>query len=305
MTHITCPSKEHTMNPIKLSLTIITALLMLNACGTSTPSNSLSSEEAIAIGESVAIEAEDAVSELVIDDALDSLGLAASSAVISPKLTLPACAIPNPNPPADQDGDGVATNATYTYSCNKTGAGGRTFNLTGSKVVTDPNGASATNTTPGFDMTINNLILEVKKANGSPDYRTTRNGTRNPRINAGGIRHQHSLTTLLEVPGKQQATIVNNWLMIFNTAAGQFILPGQRLPDGDVNVTGVYSFTRAGKNYTLNLTTTVNLQHQRACAGQRFVAGKLKGALSGTGPTGTITIEFQPCGTAPIVTYTL
>jgi hypothetical protein len=66
------------MSPIKHGLTIITALLMLNACGSSPPSNSLSSEEASAIGESVAIETEDAVSELVIDDALNSLGLAAS-----------------------------------------------------------------------------------------------------------------------------------------------------------------------------------------------------------------------------------
>lgn len=190
------------MNTIKYSLTIITALLMLNACGSSTPANTLNSEEATAIGESIAIEAEDAVSELVIDDALDPVGLAASSRSINPTLVLPACATPNPAVPADQDGDGVATNATYTYNCNKTAAGGRTLNLTGSKVVSDPNGATASNTTPGFDMTINNLVLEVKKANGTPDYRATRNGTRNPRINAGGIRHQHSLTTILEVPGR-------------------------------------------------------------------------------------------------------
>ena len=291
------------MNTMKLGLTAVIAALTLAACGTGNPGNALSTEESSALGESIGIEVEDAVSEIVVDDALDSFGLASSSATLTPA-ALPACATPNPNPPADQDGDGVATNAVYTYNCVKVGPAGRTYTLTGSKTVSDPNGSSASNTTPGFDMTINNFVLEVKKPNGSPDYRATRNGTRNPRINAGGIRHQHSLTTILEVPGKQQATIVNNWLMVFNTAAGQVIQPGQRLPDGDVTVTGVYSFTRAGKVFTLNLTTVTNLQHQRACVGQRFVAGKLQGALSGTGPTGTVTVEFKPCGTAPTVTYT-
>ena len=282
------------------SLVALVAVLALTACGSSGGSNTAGFND---IGEDFAEDIGAAMDEFTFADATSPK---ASAASVSSQ-ALPACIITNPNPPTDSDGDGMPNQATLTYTnCTRIGGAGNVWTMNGSRIFSDPDGSSATNTTAGFDMQIVSpgFVFEKRTPGGVLLKKMTRNGNRAPRLNAGTIRLQHSLTTLIERPSGLLATNVNNLLMIFTPAAGQAIAFNQPLPNGTVTITGSFSHTRGATNYNVNVSTPSALQHGAACASQRFVGGQLRLVFSGTGPVGTLDISFNACGTAPTLVFT-
>jgi predicted small secreted protein len=280
----------------------ILVLLALAACNPS--SGGLTSEESTEIGETLAVEAEDAASGITIDDLGNKVGglsLEGSPLVLQAVSTqaLPSC-INNSNP-GDTDSDGIPDNTTFTYNCTKTGAAGRSVTVTGQRKIVDPDTAIP-NTVKGFDMDIIGLVHEFKNAAGNTVLKHTRNGTRQPRLSANLLQFKHQLTTLREKTGQAQATIVNNLNLAFTPASGLQINFGQPLPSGTVELTGNFSYTKGANARNVVVTTLSPLQHDSACASQRFVGGGLQAVVGGTGASGTITIAFQSCGNAPIIT---
>lgn len=278
-------------------------LLALAACSTG-GSGGLTSEESTEIGETLAVEAEDATSGMTIDDLGNKVGglsLEGESLVLQAVGTqaLPAC-ITNSNP-GDIDSDGVPDDTTLTYNCTKTGAGGRSVSITGQRKIKDPDTANP-NTVKGFDMEIINLVHDFKNVGGNTVLKHTRNGTRQPRLSANLLQFKHQLTTLREKTGQPQATIVNNLNLTFTPNAGLAINFGSPLPSGTVELTGNFSYTKGGNARNVVVTTVAPLQHDSTCASQRFVGGVLQAVVGGTGPSGTITVSFQSCGTAPVIT---
>lgn len=288
------------MKQFMYSLVALVAVLALAACGSSGGSNTAGFND---IGDDFAEDMDAAVDDFTFAGATTPRASAASV----DSQALPACVSVSPNPPADADGDGMPNQATLTFTnCTRVGGAGAVWTLNGSRIFSDPDGSSATNTTSGFDMQIvtPGFVFEKRTPGGTLIKKMTRNGLRSPRLNAGTIRFQHTLTTFVERPTGQPATNINNLLLVFTPAAGQVIALNQPLPDGSVNITGSFSHTRGATNYSVNVSTPTALQHSAACASQRFVAGQLRLVFAGTGPSGNLDITFNACGTAPTLVFT-
>lgn len=215
-----------------------------------------------------------------------------------------AGACPDSSNNVDDDDDGILDNATLAYAgadCRSASWRGGTIAVTGSVRVVDPS-ANATS----YNLTLTNLAWRYVNSTETLSYTATRNGTRNRTGGPDSIKVTSTMTTDRERPVITAiATIDQDLVWIFKSAVAGTLAADAPLPDGYIEVTGGWHWTRSTENWNLDVTTEVPLAYDASCsAEQRIVAGRIRLAGTIAQKDGHVDIVYSACGVEPTRAFT-
>ncbi len=200
----------------------------------------------------------------------------------------------------DLDADNIPDDVTYEFNpaiCIKSLSNNRTRTIGGLARLED------TGVSPGIGYQFTFTDFEkIERRFGVVQFSETRNGTRsaNLSVNKLVLTRANDLTVELKRPSRLRQLLRNQMNVVFNATTE--IMPNQSFAAGTIGINGSVEWTRGtfpSRGYST--ITESPLQTDPTCESQRIVGG----VQVLTRAKLTIRFEYQPCGTAPIVTKTL
>jgi hypothetical protein len=281
------------MNP-KLTLSMFVLSLWLVGCGLSPTPNpdSLTPEQATILA------------EMMVDDLSEAL-----ENLYPPAAT--ACITPSNPAAADTDGDGVWDQLDFIYACSLTLPSGQIKTLEGKKRISDPDGLSNANLTPGMDSRFLEHGLKILVSADTPQglemvYTDLLTGNFSLRPDGTALSQRFTSKRLRTFPSTAYAVTSSLQLSFQPTqAAAQTLNSG-----GKLSITGRKVHTISGSEpingSTLNwgVSTPIPIEHSPTCSSQPYVGGEVRLERIPKPESGihAVAIVFEGCGSGYRIT---
>jgi hypothetical protein len=279
----------------KLTSTVA-GFLLLMACQTQIPAEDLSQEEFDDLQEIVVSETEGSITSLGISETV----LVVENVGISIQALPVGCRTIVAGSETDLDADNIPDDVTYEYNpaiCIRSLPNNRTRSI-GGRVRLEDTGVSPS---IGYRFTFTDFE-KIERRFGVVQFSETRNGIRSANLSADKLvlTRGNDLTVELKRPSRLRQLLHNQMNIVFN--ANSEIMPNQPFPAGTIGINGSVEWTRGSfPSRGYSTATQTPLQTDPTCESQRIVGG----VQVLTRANLTIRFEYQPCGTAPIVTKIL
>lgn len=272
------------------------ALLLLGAvaCDDSsgpTTTETLTAAQADLVAEVVTVD----LDEIIETGSFDAgTGMPMASGVADP-VTVCVPAI-TPFPPTNSDEDAVPDSVRFEFTDCTFTRGAMTHTLDGIVDVIDP-----TPTLTDFDIRTVFTSFSRTLANSVTGRTHTAlfDGSREWAATADTLgMTMTNFLTAFTYPNGASASHLKNWVAKFTADTPGSIVLGEPLPAGELVVTGTSKWERSGVTWDLVASTPTPLHFNPGCTvAPRFDSGILLHAVTRSGSTVTLQIEFTACGT--------